>query len=936
MNHIKYVCIVLLLCCACASQEQRNCIDLEGAWSFRLDREDVGVTNVWYLDTLEEVVTLPGSLNTNGIGDEVTKDTPWTGSIWNRVWYESDFYAKYRSDENTKTVFWLTPDKHYVGVAWYQKQITIPEKWANKSLQLHLERCHWETTVWVDSTIVGMQKSLAVPHRYSLQSLTAGDHTITVRVDNRTKEIDPGADAHSISDNTQSNWNGIIGDMRITALPQAHIEGVKIEPLFQDNKILVSLDIDTPLPTQGELTLQVTPVSRKSKTLQTNLHTVTLDSSSCIEFVYDMDGDFAHWDEFNPNLYTLTTTLTTPFGEEKKETTFGIRELTTDGTRICVNGNPVFFRGTLECCIFPKTGFPPTDEAEWERIMNICKAHGLNHIRFHSWCPPRAAFNAADKLGIYLYVECSSWASDIGSGKGIDPYIMEESERIVAEYGNHPSFCLFSYGNEPHGKEHVAYLREFVNYWKARDNRFLYTTASGWATVEENDWHCLPAPRIQRWGQGIKSVINGEPPCSNYDWSEIISNTHPTISHEIGQWCVYPNLKEREKYTGVFKAKNFDIFEDRLADNNLLHLADDFLMASGKLQTLCYKADIEAALRTEGQAGFQLLDLHDFPGQGSAIVGVLDPFWDSKPYVTPSEYREFCNEVVPLARMERFVYTNGDTLQAAIEVAQYSSSDIKNPTIEWQLIDKQNTCVAAGTLASDLLTKGSLHRIGTITHPLHVEEPQQLQLVVSVEEYTNRWNIWVYPNEVVPANEILVTNKIDATVRKTLAQGGSVLLTPTLGTLKNEGADSVVVGFSSIFWNTMWTNGQPPHTLGILCNEAHPALALFPTSYHSDYQWWDAMAHCNAIPLHKLGNDIEPIVRIIDDWFTARSLGLIVEAKVGNGKLILTGVDLLTNKESRREAVQLKNSLLNYMQSDAFDPQTAVSLERIETLFKDK
>ena len=398
------------------------------------------------------------------------------------------------------------------------------------------------------------------------------------------------------------------------------------------------------------------------KTLKTVEKDVRLNKgANQLDIEYDMDESFELWDEFNPFLYELSVILDTKYGKDELKETFGLRELGTEGTQITVNGRPVFFRGTLECCIFPKTGFPPTEEVEWSRIMKICKSYGLNHIRFHSWCPPEAAFNAADKLGMYLYVECGSWADDIGSGKAIDEFIMEESERIVREYGNHPSFCLLSYGNEPRGEKHVEYLRNFVKHWKGRDNRFLYTTASGWPAVDESDWHCLPAPRIQGWNQGLKSIINSKRPNSLYDWTHKISKKKPTISHEIGQWCVYPDLKERSAYTGVFKAKNFDIFEDRLRDNGLLNLADSFLLASGKLQTLCYKADIEAALRTKDFAGFQLLDLHDFPGQGTALVGVLNPFWESKGYVTPQEYSEFCNQVVPLARLPKFIYNLGDT-----------------------------------------------------------------------------------------------------------------------------------------------------------------------------------------------------------------------------------------------------------------------------------
>ena len=110
----------------------------------------------------------------------------------------------------------------------------------------------------------------------------------------------------------------------------------------------------------------------------------------------------------------------------------------------------------------------------------------------------------------------------------------------------------------------------------------------------------------------------------------------PAVVHEMGQWCVYPNFDEVRKYTGPLKPKNFDIFHDSLAEHGMLDQWRDFLRASGKLQALCYKEEIEAALRTPGIGGFELLDLHDFPGQGTALVGVLDPFWESKGYITPA------------------------------------------------------------------------------------------------------------------------------------------------------------------------------------------------------------------------------------------------------------------------------------------------------------
>lgn len=934
MNKLFLFASCLSVCFALSAQTQGQ--SLSGEWQFKGDPGDKGISEKWFTHSLEERVTLPGSMNTNGKGDKVTAETPWTGSMWNRAWYESPAYAKYRSPEDTKIVFWLQPDKFYVGAAWYQKQITVPKEWKDKEIILSLERCHWETTLWVDGKQMGSDNSLSVPHRYRLSGLTPGEHQLSIRVDNRVKEIVPGPDAHSVSDNTQSNWNGIVGAITLEARPKAYISSVRIVPSVKDKQIVAEIQIENAgKPLDASVQLQASLAGGGDEALPGRQQECRLQKgANTIRVTYPMGQNPRLWDEFNPFMYTLHVGLDSKAGQDEITEQFGMRELTTKGSQIAINGRPIFFRGTLECAIFPETGFPPTDKAEWERIMNVCRAHGLNHLRFHSWCPPKAAFEVADRLGFYLYVECGSWSHDIGSGKPIDAFIMNESERIVREYGNHPSFCLFSYGNEPGGEGHVKYLTEFVNHWKAKDRRFLCTTASGWPAVPESDWHCLPAPRLQGWGEGIKSIINSEDPGSSYDWTSRISKTQPTISHEIGQWCVYPDLKERSQYTGVLKAKNFDIFEDRLRDNGLLLLADSFLLASGKLQTLCYKADIEAALRTKGFGGFQLLDLHDFPGQGTALVGVVNPFWRSKGYVTSQEFTEFCNDIVPLARMNRFILNSGEILDASIEIAQYSASDLSNARTSWKLIAPDGTLYDSGAFLSSVIPTGTLTKVGDIRKKIEVETPTCFQLIVSLGNYTNKWNVWVYPEAKETPGEVKVVSCLDNEALAVLEKGGKVLLTPTFGTLRNEGPDSVIVGFSSIFWNTLWTNNQPPHTLGILCNPQHPALSLFPTDYHSDFQWQDAMSHCNAIPLKKLGADIRPVVRIIDDWFTARPFGMIVEMQVGNGKLLMCGADLLTDAEKRPEARQLMNSLLHYMKGASFNPSQTVTVEAVGSLFK--
>lgn len=909
-------------------------MSLAGDWKYRLDEECAGLTESRLSNRFDSTLILPGSLNTNGIGKKVDVNTLWTGRMWNEDWYKSDFYAEYRKPDNLKVVFWLTPDYYYQGGLWLQKEVDIPDEWAGKPVELFLERCHWKTVAWIDGKEVGSQNSLATPHRYNLGRLSAGHHTVTLLVDNRITDINPGLDAHCISDNTQSNWNGLIGRIGLKLCREADVKRVAVYPLFEEKKIRVRLSIENYGSTvDGQLSLKAVPKEAGSKPLPEFRKTVSLNEGvNDVEIVYDMASDFRLWDEFSPNVYELQTRLSTAGGTAVVHTDFGLRNLTVEGTQIAVNGRRVFLRGTLDCCVFPLTGFPPVEAEAWERIMLQCKKYGLNHIRFHSWCPPDVAFEVADRLGLYLYVETAGWGL-IGDGTPIDSFIMDESVRIVDEYGNHPSFCFFSYGNEPKGDSHKKYLTDFVEYWKSRDSRFLYTSSAGWPALPVSDFVITQPPRIQGWGQELKSVINANVPSTSYDWSDKISRTHPTVSHEIGQWCAFPDLKERSCYTGVFKAKNYDIFENRLRNNGLLQLADSFLLASGKLQTLCYKADIEAALRTKGFAGFQLLGLNDFPGQGTSPVGVLNAFWKEKGYVTAGEYREFCNRVVPLARMDRLVFNSGDTLVANVQVAQFAATSMTVP-VRWSVTAEDGIVVASGEFGVCDIPTGGLSDIGKICARLAVDKPSQLRLAVEAGEYVNHWNLWVYPEVGIECGDILVADALTSQVKRQLERGKKVLLAPKFGTLRNEGTDSVVVGFSSVFWNTLWTNGQAPHTLGLLCEPEHPALRLFPTEYHSDYQWHDIVSHCNAIPLRKLGN-MKPVVRIIDNWFTSRSFGLIVEMRVGKGSLLLCGADLLDGIERRPEARQLLASLLAYMQTEDFRPGFMATYNDLQQLFVD-
>ncbi len=918
-------------------------MNLSGKWNFKIDSLHQGINENWFNNTLTENITLPGSLTENGIGNDITVQTKWTGNMWNdSLWYKAEDMKKYRQKGNIKIPFWLSPTKVYAGSAWYQKKVVIPKTWKDKHINLHLERVHWESTVWVDNHKLGMENYLGTAHNYNVSEfLTPGEHVITILIDNRIKDIDVGIDAHSVSDNTQTNWNGIIGDIQLMASSKVIISNLKLFPNIKAKavKVLAQIENFTGLTQNGELQLEVRNKKKDNETVQKITKKVTIEGKTEVTVEYPMGNNLLLWDEFNPNLYEMTVRFQSNSDVNVKHVDFGIRDFKANGTFFTINDRPIFLRGTLECAIFPLTGYPPTNIDSWKRIFKIIQNHGLNHVRFHSWCPPEAAFKAADELGVYIQVEASAW-TEIGDGKPIDKWIYKEAEAIINTYGNHPSFVMMAYGNEPSGKNHIEYLRKFVDHFKAFDNRRVYTSGAGWPYTDNIDYFNNSKARIQLWNQNLKSIINAKPPQTLFDYSEIIEKTPtPFVSHEIGQWCVYPNFKEMSKYTGVLKPKNFEIFKEILEENHLGFLADSLLLASGKLQTLCYKADIEAALRTKNMAGFQLLDLHDFPGQGTALVGVLDAFWDEKGYVSPEEYRKFCNKTVPLARLQKCIFKNTDTFHAEVEVAHYGEKPLENVMPTWVLKDIKGNVFDSGSFDKMNVSIGNGIKVGTISIPLDkIQKAQKLTLTINISGFENTWDVWVYPTKPEPIaneNSIKVIHKLDATTISFLQNGGKVLLNSTKGDIvPNKGGD-IGVGFSSIFWNTSWTKGQQPHTLGILCNPKHPALRDFPTEYHSNWQWWDAMSNSNAIVLDDFPKTLTPIIRIIDDWFKNRKTALIFEAKIGKGSLLMSGIDLHTNLENRLEAQQLLYSLKKYMISDQFSPKTQLDISDIKRLLKE-
>ncbi|MBN8688120.1 MAG: beta-glucuronidase [Chitinophagales bacterium] len=907
--------ILSLFLCQCLFAQE---ISLAGNWRFAMDPRDEGLLQLWERNQLADQIELPGSMITRNKGAEVGLQTKWTASIYDSSFFFQPRLEKFRQPDNYKVPFWLTPQKYYVGAAWYQKDVVIPASWKGKPIRLFMERVHIGSAVWFDGKrIDSFQNSLSTPHVYELSAAaTAGKHTITVRIDNRMRVAEVGMDSHSVADHTQGNWNGIIGKISLQRVPDIEITDVQVYPMVKLKKVRIVVDFKNQMagPQKSTIEFRIRGKAGKEIIQKIPISAATADQKISVENVVDLGPTINEWDEFNPALYTLQVYHKS--GKLLWETLFGMRQVKVNEKSILVNWKKIFLRGDLNNCEFPLTGHPPMDVESWRKLFTTLKNYGLNHVRFHSWCPPEAAFTAADELGFYLQPEAPTWpnhGTSVGDGRFIDQYIFDETNRMVKAYGNHPSFLMLAAGNEPAGKNQSKYLAGFIDYWKKKDDRRIYTGASvatSWPLVPENQYMVKSGARGLDW--------SNKPPTSMDDYNEtMLKYPVPFVQHEQGQWCVFPDFSEINLYTGAYKARNFELFREDMQAQGLLHLAPAFLQASGKLQALCYKMEMERSLRTKDLAGFQLLGLQDFPGQGTALVGVLNAFYKEKGYINAAQFRQFCNSVVPLVRLPRFTFATNEELLMGIELYQYGPVDMKNTILDFKLVDLRGNTLRSGSTEAKDYNRGGLYEAGTFGLSLKdISGPQELQLVVTVRgtAYSNQWPIWVFPDELpreahAERTDLLITDTLDAKAIELLNNGGKVFL--QLYGKVNKGKE-VIQSFTPVFWNTSWFKMRPPHTLGLLIDTTSKALARFPTRTHSDLQWWWPVTRSQVMHLEDFPVTIPVPVRPIDTWFMNRRLALVFEGKVGNGRLLVTSIDF-SGKEKSPVLRQLHYSLLQHL-----------------------
>ena len=901
---IGLVCVVLTGVQSVLADSLRDTLDLSGNWAYQLVGASPSIPG-------EGMIFLPNTL------DYARK---------------SEFMPP--SDNTTQ----LRREFNFAGEATYSRNIVIPNFWNGKEVELVLERTK-PSIVIINGDTVGYNSRISSPQRFDVTKfLKPGENKIEITVNNNDS-LPPivRRSSNATAEGTQTNWNGILGEMLLEAKNPFNLKEIKFKEDFRKKSL--------------ELTAFFSEKSPKNLKLKASLNSETTEvkipkGSDSVSFIIPLEN-IEWWSDKNPALYDLDLTIYDSFDNaiDSRKIKTGFRQFINQDKGFTINGNPVFLRGTINSAIFPITAFPPTTIEEWTEYFEKIKEYGFNHIRFHSWTPPQAAFEAADRLGVFLQTELPIWGELDRDLNFHNRFLKEELEGIMESYSQHPSFVLFSNGNELWGD--LSLMGEYMKEAKAKNPRLLTTYGTNVylgmnGQIGEEDF-VVSAKTDDNPESAVRGslsfadspsggYLNSHRPNSSHDFSKSTRFINvPVIAHEVGQYQIYPDFSEIDKYVGLLKPDNLLEFKKRADEAGTLRKNHGFSLASGQWAAKLYKAEMEMALRNPGLAGFQLFGLQDYPGQGTSLIGILDPFMDSKGYISKEEWNESNGDIVLLAKFPKFTFFENESVRIPLTVANYSQSPLDFSAIEWE------TPFASGVINSISVGQGLLNADGVSLTMPSVESPVKMKLNLRSRDnsVSNSYDFWVYPRMTPPVDKVYVTSDMDEALH--LLKGGQrVILCPDSASVANASIPGL---FVNDFWNYRMFRTicdemeleSSPGTLGLYIETSHPALQKFPTDNHTDWQWYSIIKNSRPLIIDRLPKEIDPIVEVIDNVERNFRLALMLECNVGKGKLLILSTDL-NELEKNPEGKWLLQSIKEYVASKEFKPDLALTPKQVINL----
>ncbi len=954
-------------------------LDLSGAYTVTLS------------DGSTYQATLPGTLDTNGIGKPDTQATSW----------HPDVDLGNAADANTGlsiagVITTRLKRKHtYTGKAVFAHTLLLDTetlsalKSGEKRAFLHIERSR-VLSVSVDEIKIApyLPGTLSTQAVYELTAVLAQEsekkaHMLALSCDNSYPSLPASAITYSsaATDETQTNWNGIIGAIQLEITDALCITAVRVYP--QEQHLSVQIDIDAPQSGDYRIRVESAALSAPySKTVS-----VTAGRSTLELYALALSPAVKRWDEDEGNLYDLTAHLSQESRstlQAEKTVRFGVRSFKNEQGRFTINGRRLFLRSEANCAVFPETGHLPMDTESWRKIFATYASYGVNLVRFHSHCPCEAAFSAADERGLLIQCELSNWdpKTAFGTPEAVSYYTLELVS-ILHEYANHPSFVMLTLGNELHYDAHASRaVASLLQLAKQTDRTRLYANASNpfyghEGPDSESDFYTsavYKGTKLRGTGAGMTGHINTKEPNTQTTYQEAVSQLRadekscgkkqiPVFSFEVGQYEVLPDFAELTAFTGVTEPENLQTVYTRVQNAGFLTDWERRVSASGELSLRCYREEIEAALRTsadDGLSGISLLGLQDFPGQGTALVGMLNSHLQPKPYAfaTPERFKRFFAPVTVLGSFVSYTYATGDTLTLTVHIANYGKKMLTAaPVITLKATSMQHAenkaapidaehpahplgpsaalppanAVSADTLsmhqengisktgAHAAAPVGTLTTLSPVTIPLSALPAGAYTLTITFAEFSAEYPLWLYEpahtsnNVLTTANGVHTTHSLSEAL-SLLSQGKKVFFEPRAA--DGNFTKGMETHFSTDFWSVGTFAFQSGY-MGILTEPTHPIFSHFPTAFHADWQWWRVTHHAHAF---EVSDGSASLITALDCYARLRRTSLLAEFRCNGGTLIISGMELL-QKQEHIECQNLLRGILDYEASDACKPQ---------------
>lgn len=936
---------------------------------------------------------LPGTLDENGIGHRDVGANQWhPDAVLGNAAGEID------KDAPIATRF--TRRHTYEGEARISRKITVPDYGTDRLFVLAERARALRLLVDGEACAVFRQGTLSTPYIFELTGAAPGEHEFTFLSDNSYPGMPKAAIYYSsaATDETQTNWNGILGECSMYTRPQNFIDSLRVYPraVKKEEKNKAGgyvLDVCVELAPGAKKVYKDAKIILQSEALaageledtQTLTEIISYSGEGLAEAGTDKEENpktmeiwfrdlplrenVKLWDEDEGNLYEMAVTLDNGMSAEDKggstaecRTRFGIRSFGDNGSgRLALNGRAIFLRGEANCAEYPETGHPPITIPEWKEMLLKYRSYGINFVRFHSHCEPEAAFAAADELGMLLQPELSHWdPKDAFGTEESYRYYRAELVDLLKTYANHPSFVMLTLGNELQAQdEGRERMRELVRTAKRMDPTRLYANGSNAFYGEEgcdpeSDFYTSQSCKdvvIRGTFSGMRGYLNENYPSADRTYDEAMAEIRkeyqkPVFSFEVGQFEVLPDFEELESFHGISDPVNLKLIKKRVEERGLLPTWEKYVEATGELSRLAYREEIEAAMRTRELSGISLLGLQDFPGQGTALVGMMNSHLEPKPYdfARPERFREFFQECRILVKLPHYTYEAGERLIAEVEAANFGKENIEgvfcwtlagkksvseNGNCEPAEIKSKNTVIATGEDTEITICRpGSYTEVGSLDIPLDfVEKNTALTLKVRIGDSISAYPIWVYrkTTPVCPEN-VYETRAFDMKTREILQNGGRVYLSPDAD--KESLPNSIKTQFTTDFWS-VGTFTDQEGGMGQLIDTEHPIFKEFPTDFHTDWQWW-IMATKRAVILP---HPMKTIITEMDSYAFLRPMAQLIEFRCLKGKVLLSTMELHKSQQYP-EARALQTAIYEYLSGEDFEPSEEIAEEELSMLVR--